>query len=591
MSLSGIPDSVSTKVQILMGPGAYSQNTEQANCNPGGPMTKDNRRFDSLRSNRGDVENHVIDEFAAGRISRAEFLRLGAIFGISIPILGAVSTASSASAGASTPKAGKPGATIRVGIITPAAAVNPVTIADEGGQVMLCQSGEFLTLSDQSLRLKPVLATSWKPNADGSVWTFKIREGVKFSDGRSLTADDVVYTYKLQSNPKSSANALSAFAGVLSPDGVVKVDTYTVAFHLHGPNGNFPYLTSSDNYNMIILPKGYNPAKWQHTFIGTGPFTLKSYTEGVGATFVRNEHYWGKKALPSKLQFTFYSDQGPQVLALQSNAVDVINWIVAPGSQAILKNGQYNIISLKSSSHRELSMRCDQGPFKDPRVRRAMALTLDRPAIVKALFLGHAQVGNDSPFAPVFPSTDTSVPQRKQNISQAKQLLAAAGYPSGFSTSLATEQLQEMPQFAQIIQAAAAKVGVKVNLTIESTTKYYGQATFGHSDWLDSSMSLVDYAARSVPNVLLGAPLQTGGSWNAARFSDPKYDHLVKQYVAAVDLQTQKKLAGKIERLLLDETPIIYGYFYDILAATAKGVTGVYPTQVGSIFLENAALA
>ncbi len=104
-------------------------------------------------------------------------------------------------------------------------------------------------------------------------------------------------------------------------------------------------------------------------------------------------------------------------------------------------------------------------------------------------------------------------------------------------------------------------------------------------------MSLVDYGHRSVPNVLLGAPLVTNGAWNAARFGDPAYDKLVRQFNAAVDVGTQKGLAGQIETLLLEQTPIIYAYFYNYLTATAKGVTGVYPTAIGHLFLQNAVKA
>ncbi|HJY94341.1 MAG TPA: ABC transporter substrate-binding protein, partial [Streptosporangiaceae bacterium] len=107
-------------------------------------------------------------------------------------------------------------------------------------------------------------------------------------------------------DPKGKSNALSAFGGVLTPAGVTQVDDQTVQFKLAAPNGNFPYLTSSDNYNMIIIPNNYDPAKWQSTFVGTGPFKLGSYTPKVGATFTRNESYWGTKALPSQTQFTFY---------------------------------------------------------------------------------------------------------------------------------------------------------------------------------------------------------------------------------------------------------------------------------------------
>ena len=476
--------------------------------------------------------------------------------------------------------------------MVPTAEINPLTVADQGGLDMLAQTGEYLTLSDQSLNLHPVLATSWKANSTADVWTFKIRPGVKFSNGDPLTAADVVYTYKLQTNPKSGGNALSAFGGVLQPSGVVKVDDFTVAFHLEAPNGNFPYLTSSDNYNMIILPSGYDPAKWQGTFVGTGPFILKSYTPKVGASFTANPSYWGTKALPAATNFTFYDTQTPGVLALTAGNIDVLGQFSVSGGEQLLAGG-YNVIKLKSSAHRELSMRCDTGPFTDPRVRQAIALTLDRKAIVTALFKGYADLGNDSPFAPVFPSTNTSVAQRAVNVSQAKSLLAAAGHSAGFSTQLITEDFLEIPQFAQIVAQAAAPLGVKISLKVESSSAYYGKATFGNSDWLDAPMSLVDYGHRSVPNVFLTAPLETTnaktgtGAWNAAHFANAQYDKLAAQYIAAIDLSTQRSLAGQIETLLLDQTPVIFAYFYNYLTATASNVRGVYPTAIGHLFLYN----
>jgi peptide/nickel transport system substrate-binding protein len=560
-------------------------------------VNADRRRLSRLREGQGDIANHVIDEFAAGRMSRRDFIRRGSVVGISLPLLGAIVSAcgSSSSSPSSTPSsAGQAGATIRVGIVVPTAAINPLTVADQGGLDMLAQTGEYLCLSGQSLTLKPVLAESWTPNATADVWTFKIRQGVKFHDGKALTADDVVYTYQLQSDPKNTSNALSNFGGVLTPSGVQKVDDFTVAFHLAAPNGNFPYLTSSDNYNMIIIPNGYNPADWQSSFIGTGPFVLKSYTAKVGASFTRNESYWGTKALPAETQFTFYADQTPEILALSNGSIDVVGQFAVAGAEQLLASGApYNIIRLKSSAHRELSMRTDQAPFTDPRVRQAIALTLDRPAIVQALFKGYADIGNDSPFAPVFPSTNTSVAQRTQNIAKAKSLLAAAGHSSGFSTHLTTEQFLEIPEYAQIVVQSAKAIGVTIGLTVESSSAYYGKATFGNSDWLDATMSLVDYGHRSVPNVFLTAPLETinaktgTGSWNAAHFNNTQYDSLVSQYIATVDLSTQRTIAGQIETLLLDQTPVIFGYFYNYLTATGKNVTGAYPTAIGHIFLYN----
>jgi peptide/nickel transport system substrate-binding protein len=151
-----------------------------------------------------------------------------------------------------------------------------------------------------------------------------------------------------------------------------------------------------------------------------------------------------------------------------------------------------------------------------------------------------------------------------------------------------------MPQFAQVVAQSAQAIGVKINLKVESSSVYYGKATFGNSDWLDGTMSLVDYGHRSVPNVFLTAPLQTTnaksgtGSWNAAHFANAAYDKLVTQYIAASDLSTQRSLAGQIETLLLAQTPVIYGYFYNYLTATATNVGGAYPTAIGHLFLTKA---
>ena len=185
----------------------------------------DDRRLGQLRQGQGEIANHIIDEFAAGRLSRRDFIRRGTVVGISVPLLGSILAACGSSGTSSAPSGGstatgKAGAVIKAGIITPTAAINPVTVADQGGLDMLAQTGEYLCLSSQTLTLQPVLATCWSPNSKADVWTFHIRQGVKFHNGQPLTADDVVYTYKLLSNPMSSSNALSAFGGVLLPAGV-----------------------------------------------------------------------------------------------------------------------------------------------------------------------------------------------------------------------------------------------------------------------------------------------------------------------------------------------------------------------------------
>jgi peptide/nickel transport system substrate-binding protein len=552
-------------------------------------VKSNDKLIDSIRRGSSELENHVIDEFAAGHIDRRAFLRHGSVIGMSLPLMGTILGAFGAAIVAPATRAATAGATLRVATTVPAAAIDPVTVADGGGLLMLQQTGEFLANSGSDLRLKPVLAESWKPNEDGTVWTFKLRKGVKFHSGKTMTADDVVASIDRLADPKNSSNALSAFSGVLSKGATKKVDDETVEFHLDAPNGNFPYYLSSDNYNAIILPADY-AGDFEKNFNGTGPFKLDKYTPKVGASFLRNEDYWGSKALPARTEFTFYADMQPQVLALQGHQVDIINQLPVLQGIALLNDPNIHMISIKSSAHTQVHMRNDMAPFTDKRVRRAIALCLDRVKLAKGLFRGRTDLGNDSPFAPVFPSTDKTVPQRHRDIATAKQLMAAAGLANGFKTKLTTEKYLEIPEYAVVIQNAVKAIGIDLELNVESQDAYYGKAVFGQSDWLDSIVGITDYGHRGVPNVLLAAPFKSDGTWNAAHFKNKDYDSLTAQYIAALDLQSQRKTAGEIQRLLLDETPVIMSYFYDFLTATTKKVAGVQSTAMAQLFLARASL-
>ncbi|RUU57091.1 ABC transporter substrate-binding protein [Mesorhizobium sp. M2C.T.Ca.TU.002.02.1.1] len=550
-------------------------------------MSKNYRILDLLRRGRTPLENHLIDGLVDGRISRREFVRHGSLLGLSLPLLGRIGMAAGFGAAPSLARAGAPGATIRVGSSVPAAAIDPVTIADAGGLLVMQQVAEFLCVDSPDLVLKPALAESWSPNTDGTVWTFKLRKGVKFHSGGEMKADDVVASIDRLADPANSSNALSVFTGILQKGASKKVDDYTVEFHLDAPNGNFPYMLSSDNYNAVIIPASYKGG-YEQSFDGTGPFKIEKYTPKVGASFVRNDDYWGEKALPDRTEFTFFTDIQPQILALQGGQIDIINQMPVLAGVAVLNDPNVDIISLKSSAHQQLHMHCDEGPTKDARVRRAIALCLDREKLAAGLMKGRSALGNDSPFAAVYPSTDTSVPQRKQDIAQAKQLMEAAGLAQGFKMTLTTERYLEIPEYAQLIQNWVKEIGIELELNILDQSAYYGDAVFGKSNWLDSAMGITDYGHRGVPNVYLAAPLKSDGTWNAAHFKNKDYDQLATSYIAALDLEAQKADAGKIQKLLLEETPVIFGYFYDYLTATAKGVAGVQPTAMSQLFLDKA---
>ena len=547
------------------------------------------RLLDMLRRGRSEHENHLIDGLVRGTVNRREFMRYGSVLGLTAPFLGSVAAAVGYSVAPRQARAAMTGGTIRVGQIVPAATIDPVKIADGGGITVLSQAAETLVLSGKDLSAVPVLAESWSPNKDGTVWTFKLRQGVKFHNGKPMTADDVVATFDRLSDPEVGSNALSVFSGMLSKGGTRKVDDYTVEFHLDVANGNFPYAVSTDNYNSVIVPADH-PANYEETMIGTGPFKLEKYTPKVGASFVRNTDYWGPQANADRIELSFYDDYQPQILALQGGQIDIIQQIPVLQGVGLLNDPNFTVISTPSTAHQQVHMRVDMDPFKDKRVRRAIALCLDRPAIVQGLMKGRAQIGNDSPFAAAYPSTDPGVPQRQKNIAEAKQLMEAAGMAGGFKTTLTTEKYLEIPDYAVIIQNAVKEIGGTIELNILDQGAYYGDAVPGKSPWLDSEMGITDYGHRGVPNVFLQAPLASTGTWNSAHFANAEYDALVTGYIASLDLESQRAAASKIQTLLLDETPLIFSYFYDFLTATKAGVTGVEPTAMGHLMLGQASL-
>ncbi len=556
------------------------------------------RRIDEFRRQAGPLENTLIDELADGEMDRATFIQRASVIGLSATTIGAMlKTFGHGAPAFGATQAVRAGGRIRVGIIPPPTkSLDPHTYADQGGLETGGIAGEFLTRATQSLTLLPELATSWTPNKSASVWTFKLRQGVKFASGKPMTADDVVATYNRLLGPDSGA--LSAFKGVLSPGGVTKVDDSTVQFKLDTPTASFPYLTSSTTYQAIILPADYANGSFEKKPQTTGAFKLTSYTPGVSAKYDRFTGWWGGQSALDGVDVTYYSDDAAVTAALLGGQIDLIGQIQFATGRPLFSNANVQIFSTRGATHRQIPMRVDlHNPLKDFRVRQAIALTLDRPAIVKTLFNGRADIGNDSPFAPVYPSTDKTVPQRHKDLRTAKQLMAAAGYAKGFSITLTTEQTGEIPQLAQILQRSVKAIGINMKLQILTATAYFaGTQTgppsgWGNTPWLNAPINITDWGHRSVPNVLLNSALVSKGVWNAAHYANKKYDALVKSYTGAIALKDQRKYSKQIETLLLHDSPVIFPYFYNYLAAGSTKVKGYKADALGQVYLSHTSLA
>jgi len=540
-----------------------------------------------LAKSTNDYAYHLYEERRAGRISRREFLRRATVAGLSLSAASSLLAAcgSEQQQGDQEQAAGpvRRGGTARVGTTVPASDPDPVTLFTAGGQVTTQVCAEALCFPRPDYSLAPMLATKWEPGAGAKEWTFTLREGVKFHDGSTMTADDVVATFDRLTNPDNESAALSAFGGILSYQQTEKVDDKTVRFHLDRPYVDFPSLVSPFNYNALILPKNYEIGTFTKGNIGTGPYILKEYRTKQGATFVKNPNYWAKdKPYMDGVEVRYYDDNSPLVLALQGGEIDLATGVPYQGSQALFSDPNISILTASESSYREMHMRVDREPFNDKRVRQALALCLDRPALVQGLLDGKGALGNDHPFAPVYPPSppDGAVAQRSQDYDKAKRLLAEAGHSGGIDVELTTERFLEIPQYAVTLKEQCKKAGINVKLNILPQAEYYGSGD--NQPWLEVPLGIVDWAARGSASQTIAPAYPCEGVWNSAHWCNEEYDMLIRQFDGELDEQRRRDLATQAARLQQEETPAIISYWIYGIRPTVQTVQGLAegPTAV-----------
>jgi peptide/nickel transport system substrate-binding protein len=530
------------------------------------------------RHKAGPIENTLIDELVAGELDRQEFLRRATVFGLGAGTIGLLLRYVGEEPAHAAPlaPAQRRGGTLRVGLTAFSSSLEPYQLREAGSLAFAGILGEYLTFSNQRLEVKPWLATSWRPSADLKTWTFQLRRGVRFHNGRVMTADDVVASFRQYLSEETSQIYSAIPKTLLGPEGVVKTGPYTVQFRLKEPNNALPYLVSQTTYQAIIQPApiARQPGSWVRSgMIGTGAFRLRSYTPNRRAELVRFPRYWGGSPPLDGAILTFYEGTAPQVLALRAGQLDLCMQLSPQEAQPFRNNPRYRIFSVPTSAHRMFSLRVDREPFRDARVRRALALTLNRPDLIQRLLLGFGTLGNDSPFWSRFPSTDPSIKQRRQDVELARALLQAAGQPNPRFT-ITTWRFADLPDYAAAIQAAGRQVGMDIDLEVMTADDYYGGGAdyYATTPWLNRPATITEYGARGVPNLFITAAYMSDGIWNASKYRNPEFDAAARRYLASVDIAAQRRETKRMAGLLLRDTPVITAYFITYVTAGSARV-------------------
>jgi peptide/nickel transport system substrate-binding protein len=528
-------------------------------------MEPDDRGLDQVHQQPTGVGGHLIGEFRAGRLTRRDFLRRGAVAGLSLPVLGAALAACGSTGSTSTaPARPKRGGTLKAGLTGGGSsdtldADNGLVDLDFARVIQLYDPLVNISLSG-GLALQ--LAESVEPNADATEWTIRLRPDVTFHNGKSLTAEDVIFTFQRILDPKLPLAAASSLAAIDIANAQA-LDSLTLRLPCRTPFSTL--LQNLADYDVYIVPVGYDPRQP----VGTGAFVYKSFTPGVQSVFTRNPNYWrpGEPYI-DELIISDYVDPAAQLNALLSNEVDYIDQLSFSTLHSAASGGAV-IVTSGGGAFNNIVMRCDQPPFNDNNVRLAMKYIVNRPQMRELIYGGHGFLGNDVPCI-TDPQYDHALPQREQDIDHAKWLLKRAGYDR-LNLELVTAPLAGgiMPQ-AEIFTQQAAAANVHITISQISTTDFFGpqylQRTFTQDNWL-YGLYFCQVALSAVPT----AP------YNETHFNDPSYTALFNEALRTTDYAKQTELAHEMQLIEYENGGNIIPNFtpcFDAHASTLHGIEG-----------------
>jgi peptide/nickel transport system substrate-binding protein len=427
---------------------------------------------------------------------------------------------------------------------------------------------EALVKVDRHGKIVPWLAEKWH-TSDNKNYTFFLKHGVRFHNGRELKAADVKFVIDRAMNPETKHPYPGYYAAI--GDIIVK-DDYTITFALKSTTANF--LLNMARQGSVIYPReAVDTLKSEP--IGTGPYKLGEWVRGDRIVLVKNADYH-VKGLPKldRVTYRFITDPNAALAALKAGDIDASMFGLGPEHVPELqKDSRFQVIIGETTSDVILSMNNSRKPFTDVRVRRAVTYGVNKPEVVKGAMFGLGRVigSNVDPLNPYFVDVSGAMPY---DPAKAKKLLAEAGYPNGFEAVLkVAPQYPYTVRTGEVLTDQLQKIGVKIKIE---------QIEWGQ--WLSRVWKDADYDLTIIGHA---------ESWDIANYANPKYyfrydspdfQKLFKESEVSVDDKTRRELYVRMQKKLVEDAPVVWLYIYPRLAVTKKGVQGLWKDLPAPVF-------
>lgn len=426
------------------------------------------------------------------------------------------------------------------------------------------------------LEVEPALATSWETNDDASIWTFTLRDGVKWHDGKPFTAEDVKFTFDLILN-KDIRAAAAGQVGTLKSVEVIAPNKVRMTFSK--PNASLPLMLA---YRMPIVPKHVlegqdpnQPAVFIKNPVGTGPFKFSEAASGRFWTAERNNDWWGGKVSLDEVVFRIMPDANSAVAQLRAGSADVA--LIRPQQISALTGSDIDVAAVEQPSVYYVALINNKSPFQDVKVRQAMNYAVNKGGIIKAVADGYATVAHGM-IAPSIEGYTADVMQYPYDPKKATALLAEAGWTAKdgklskdgkpLSVELTTSTgVIGGPQLAQIIQQQLSDIGVEAKINMVDFRDHWTGVFNG------TFQTSVEYLNLQ-PSPDIANALSCGGSQNRFAYCDSELDKMFADANAILEPAARKAKYAEIQKRIAESPPGIWLYYPQEIRAISKRIRG-----------------
>ncbi|HEX9771756.1 MAG TPA: ABC transporter substrate-binding protein [Kiloniellales bacterium] len=494
-----------------------------------------------------------------GKISRREFLGRATAIGLTFPA--AVALAGKA-VSAATPKRG---GHLRVGMghgsttdsLDPGSYENDYMIF-----LGYCFRGHLTEISETD-QLSPDLAESWEASDDAVQWTFKIRQGVEFHNGKTLDANDVVASI----NHHRGADSKSAAKPIVDPIADIKVDgDDTVVVTLEAGNADFPYIVS--DYHLAIMPAdGEGKVDWE-SGVGTGGYVIESYEPGVRADLKRFDNYWKQdRAHFDSGEALTIADVAARTNALTTGEIDMMDRADIKTLDLLQRNQDIRVEETGGTGHYTFAMRTDTPPFDNNDVRLALKYALNRDALLQTILRGHGYLGNDHPIGKPNRYFASELPQRHYDPDKAKFHLKQAGL-----TELTVPLHAADAAFPGAVDAAvlykehASKADITIDVVREPNDGYWSNV------WMVKPWTAVYWSGRPTEDWMFSTAYEAGANWNDTFWVHERFNVLLHEARAELDEAKRREMYVEMQKIVSDEGGVVIPVFNNYVFAMSKKV-------------------